>query len=145
MYAAEQSRLLVSTKSSWLLRPSCSSKLGDCTFVFSSSQACLHDRRGWSTGRKEDKGAERASHFQKGEDSPGFPGPLTNLLASKKSAWYASLAWSIGYARPAELPSRVRDMTCASSRIDDFIKRSEKGVIFMTKTYFFFIYFPVNR
>lgn len=58
------------------------------------------------------------------EDSPGFPGPLTNLLASKKAAWYASLARSIGYAmqNPVELPSYVRDMTCASSCSDDFIK-----------------------
>lgn len=77
------------------------------------------------------------------EDSPGFPGPLTNLLASKKATWYASLARSIGYARPRlSLPPYVRDMTCASfsfslhlflflSISDDFIKNFFKKAYLM--------------
>lgn len=47
------------------------------------------------------------------EDSPGFPGPLTNLLASKKAAWYASPHSVHRLCKiPVELP-HVRNMTCA--------------------------------
>lgn len=38
----------------------------DCTYAFSFNQPCLYDRHGWSTGRKEDKGVERAKSFSEG-------------------------------------------------------------------------------
>lgn len=60
-----------------------SSKLEDCIFAFSCSQACLYDRREWSTGRKKDKGAKRASHFQKGGFT-GIPRSIDKFAGEQK-------------------------------------------------------------